>query len=236
MLASTKPIWLQGVIDILPISVAIIPWGILAGSLAIEAGLSPIQAQCMSLFVFAGAAQLAALNLVQIASPVLAILTSTFVISSRHLLYSAVYRPIALSLSRPRRYLLAFLLTDEMFAVVEAYREKHQVFHYSYAVAAGFSFYIIWNFASLGGILLGVTFGNMTEHGFDFAIAAIFIAMVVPNIKTIATLVSVLVSGSLMVIAEINNIDNSILLAGIGGMICAYLTEKATVKKNEGNN
>jgi len=217
---------MQGAIDILPISIAIIPWGLLAGSLAIETGLSPLQAQCLSLLVFAGAAQLAALNLIQLASPVLAILSSTFVISSRHLLYSALYRPVALALPRHRRYLMAFLLTDEMFAVIENYRAKTGRFDYGYAIGAGFAFYLIWNLASLAGILLGLIIGDMTELGFDFAVAALFIAMVIPAINSRATLVAVLVSGLLMILTQLYTVPNGLVLAAIGGMFCAFLTDR----------
>ena len=54
--------WQKGLMDVMPLTLAVIPWGMLAGSLAIEAGLTSWQAQCMSLFVFAGAAQLASYN------------------------------------------------------------------------------------------------------------------------------------------------------------------------------
>jgi branched chain amino acid efflux pump len=103
-----RSVVLRAIRDVLPLAIAVIPWGLLAGSLAIESGLTPLQAQCMSLLVFAGAAQLASLNLIQLASPWIAIFSTTFVISSRHLLYSAVYRQEALKLPRLKRYVLAF--------------------------------------------------------------------------------------------------------------------------------
>ncbi|WP_229667961.1 AzlC family ABC transporter permease [Oceanisphaera marina] len=81
----------QASIAIFPLCAAVIPWGILCGSLSIQAGLTPLQAQSMSLFVFAGAAQLAGVSLIGVASAPLPILSSTFIIGSRHLLYSAVY-------------------------------------------------------------------------------------------------------------------------------------------------
>ena len=53
----------QATLDVMPLAIATIPWGILCGSLAIQIGLTSLQAQLMSLLVFAGAAQLAALTL-----------------------------------------------------------------------------------------------------------------------------------------------------------------------------
>ncbi len=49
-----------GALKITPLCIAVLPWGLLAGSMAIQAGLSPAQAIGMSAFVFAGAAQLGA--------------------------------------------------------------------------------------------------------------------------------------------------------------------------------
>ncbi len=221
-----KPIWLLATIDIMPLSLACIPWGILTGSLAIEVGLSPAQAMCMSLLVFAGAAQIAGLNMLQLASPLLSILGTTFVVSSRHLLYSAVFRNFAQGLPRHKRYLLAFLLTDEMFAIAEAYRKQYCHFHYHYAVSAGFAFYIIWNLSTLSGIILGTALGNITELGFEFAVAALFIAIVIPAINNLASLTAVLVSGFVIITSELYGITNGILLAGLSGMVSAFCIDR----------
>lgn len=53
-----KKLFLQGVVAMIPLSVAVIPWGLLAGSYAIDSGLSPIESQALSAILFAGSAQL----------------------------------------------------------------------------------------------------------------------------------------------------------------------------------
>ena len=58
-----KPI-LKGFLDMLPLCLAVIPWGILCGSLAIQNGFTPFETQAMSLLVFAGSAQLVAIELI----------------------------------------------------------------------------------------------------------------------------------------------------------------------------
>ncbi len=218
-------VW-RSICDVLPLAIAVIPWGVLAGSLAIETGLTPLQAQCMSLFVFAGAVQLASLNLIQLMSPWIAIFSTTFVISSRHLLYSAVYRQEALKLPRLKRYLLPFILTDEMFVVSENYRKKTGAFSYAYAVTAGLVFYIVWNLATFAGISLGEALGNTEDLGFEFAVAAIFIVMVMPGVTNIPVLGAVLVSAIVAVVSELNGLSYGILLAGLSGMITGFVLEK----------
>jgi predicted branched-subunit amino acid permease len=68
----------RGVQDMLPLSVAVIPWGILAGSAAINAGLSVMQAVGMSALVFAGAAQLVSLSMLMTGASLLSILITVF--------------------------------------------------------------------------------------------------------------------------------------------------------------
>ncbi|SHO19948.1 Putative branched-chain amino acid transport protein AzlC [Moritella viscosa] len=127
----------RAVIDIMPLALATVPWGILCGSLAIKIGLTAIQTQLMSLLVFAGAAQLASITIMGAGGAISSIFSSTFVISSRHLLYSAVFREHVRQRSFLSRSCIAFFLTDEMFAVTCAYIEKHKTFSALYAVSAG---------------------------------------------------------------------------------------------------
>ena len=68
----------------LPLTLAIVPWGLLAGSFALEAGLSGVEGQAMSVFVFAGAVQLVVLGMIGTNAGLSAILITTFLITSRH--------------------------------------------------------------------------------------------------------------------------------------------------------
>lgn len=120
-------LWWRATLDILPLSISVIPWGILCGALALQAGLSPVQAQLMSLLVYAGAAQLSATTLFGAGTPLLPIMGSTMVITSQHLLYGFTFRRDVLPLSLRWRASLAFFLTDEMFAVALKDRERSGV-------------------------------------------------------------------------------------------------------------
>jgi 4-azaleucine resistance transporter AzlC len=214
----------QATADILPLSIAVIPWGILCGSLAIKVGLSPLQAQLMSLLVFAGAAQLASLTILGGAGALLSIFSSTFVISSRHLLYSAVFREHVRQKSITTRCCIAFLLTDEMFAVTCAYLEKNKSFSHLYAISAGIVFYLIWNTSTFIGIAAGKFIPNIENLGLEFAIAATFIAIVIPSIKNLSTLLSVLASGISVVIFSIMAIEHALIIATFIGMATGFFT------------
>ncbi|WP_440054513.1 AzlC family ABC transporter permease [Pseudoalteromonas sp. T1lg65] len=223
---SANSIKLAAFFDILPLSIAVIPWGILCGSLAIQVGLTPLQSQLMSLLVFAGAAQLSALTIVGASGGITTILGSTAVISSRHLLYSATFRECATKLPFGHKILLAFLLTDEMFAVTENKRKELGRFPLDYALISGATFYVIWNLSTFVGIIAGTSIPNLESLGLEFAIAATFIAMVVPNIKSSPVLAAVLVSATCAVVFHKMKVPNELLLSALIGMVVGYYLDK----------
>ncbi len=165
-LKDSKSTITSAILAAMPLSIAVTPWGILCGTLCIESGLTPFQAQLMSLAVFAGA------------------LNSTSMISVRHVLYSAAYKDDVSPLPLWKRILFAFLLTDEMFAIAKVEQLRTGRFDYWYAVITGFTFYLIWNMATFAGIFFAGMLDDIDSLGFDFAIVATFIAMIVPMIKS----------------------------------------------------
>ena len=214
---------LQAVRRIMPLCVAVIPWGILTGALAIKAGFSPLQAQFMSLFVFAGAAQLSAITLYAGGGSVLAIGVSTFVISSRHLLYSMTFRQHISHKNLAWRLSIGFLLTDEMFAVSETHTRQTGYFSALFALVSGLTFYLFWNLATYIGIVSGNYYGDLATLGLDFAIVAIFITMTFTEIRKFPVLVAVVISGCASIVLEPIIGDSYIVVAAITGMVSAYL-------------
>lgn len=227
-LRDNKSLALQALFDTLPLCVAVIPWGILTGALAIQTGMTPLQAQLMSLLVFAGAAQLSGMSMMANSTPLISLFASTFVISSRHLLYSVVFRQYVMQLPLHRRLVMGFVLTDEMFAVSQAHTHKTGQFSEAFALASGFSFYLIWNIATTAGIVAGEYFNNLDALGLDFAIAATFIAMTFGDIRRFPVLLAILVSGVLSVILKPVLSDSHIIVAALLGMLAAYSLNEPT--------
>lgn len=223
---SKSSLILQAIGDTMPLAIAVIPWGILTGALAIQVGMSPLMAQLMSLLVFAGAAQLSAMTLLSGGASSLAITSSVFVISSRHLLYSVVFRQYVMRLSRTWRAAIAFVLTDEMFAVSEAHTRRSGNFSPLFALVSGITFYVVWNFATLIGILAGDAISDLEQLGLDFAIAATFIAMTFDRLRESPIVVAILVSGTLAVVLKGMYPDSYIIIAAVIGMVTAYSVDR----------
>jgi predicted branched-subunit amino acid permease len=158
---------IEAALDTMPLAIAVVPWGILTGALAIQIGLSAMQAQLMSLLVFAGAAQLSGMTLMAGGASSLALFGSTFVISARHLLYSIVFREHVIELPQAWRIAIAMVLTDEMFAVSQAHTLRSGDFSPIFALVSGITFYLIWNIATLVGIIAGDSFDNLESLGLD---------------------------------------------------------------------
>jgi branched chain amino acid efflux pump len=200
-----RTLFIQGSYAVLPLILAVIPWGILAGSYALDAGLTALESQAMSAIVFAGAAQLVAVGMIKSGIGLSSILLTTLLVTSRHFLYGLSMRPQVSPLPLKWRLSLGFLLTDELFAISNP--EQKQPFNPWYALGGGLSFYIGWNISTCVGIIAGHNIPNLHLLGLDFAIVATFIALIVPIIKTKSTLICVLTSLLASVFCALLNIE-----------------------------
>lgn len=223
----------SGCMDVFPLVIAVMPWGVLCGAMAIEAGLTPLQAQAMSLFIFGGAVQLAGLGLMGTQAGLMSIFTTSAVISSRHLLYSATYRQFLLNQPTHVRWFTAFLLTDEMFALTMTRFKSAQAFDLSYSLTTGFVFYLGWNISSLLGIVLGSTLPDLTALGLEFIVACMFIALVIPQIQSLAVLVCVVVSAVFSTLLTSLGNEHSLMISGLMGMVSGYVFSQVMDKFKE---
>ena len=231
---------LKGFVDMLPLNLAVIPWGILCGSLAIQRDFSVLEALLMPLLVFAGAAQLVATELIASNASMATILFTVFIISSRHFLYGLALRDKLKTLPLTKRLGIAFVLTDELFALSMHKKSLRGKLRVVYGLAAGISFYLGWLLWNVIGIIAGSYLPDLTSLGLDFAIAATFIALVIPTITTIPILVTVVVAAILSVVFKLWHWQLDLVAAAIIAMVCGYLslqlqTKFKTIDKRQGS-
>lgn len=188
-----------------------------------DVGLSPFEGQALSAILFAGSAQLVAVGMFKAGVGLSTMLLTTFFITSRHFLYSVSMRGKIAPLPIKWRLLLGFLLTDELFAVVG--NQTPERFKPWYALGAGLSFYLVWNIATLVGIVAGSQIPNLDRFGLEFAVAATFIALVVPTIKDSPILVSVLVALVLSVAMAYFSIEGGLIISSVCGMVSGFACE-----------
>lgn len=216
----------KGAVDMLPLSLAVLPWGILFGSLAVQRGFSWLEAQMFSAIIFGGAVQIVTVELIADNASLFTVVFSAFIISSRHFLYGLTLRDRLSPKPLRWRLSLGFLLTDELFALSGDRRAYRNRFRLYYALGAGGSFYLAWNLWTFIGIVAGASLPDLTELGLDFAIAATFIALVIPEIKTLATLVAVLVAGVSSVIFTLWGFELGLVCAALMAMCSGFCVQK----------
>jgi len=195
-----KSFWhafLQGVRYEIPLLFGVVPFGMIYGVLALQAGLPPLQAQAMSMVVFAGSAQFVVVQLVANATPWALIVLTGFIINLRHMLYSASLAPWLQSLPGRWRAGLAYLLTDEAYAVTATYYRSGEGNPHGHAffLGAGLTLWASWQISTGVGISLGALVP--ASWGLDFALPLTFIALVVPNLRHRADILTAFVAGAL---------------------------------------
>jgi 4-azaleucine resistance transporter AzlC len=108
----------RGAVASVPMIIGGIPFGLLFGSLASSYGLSPWFAIAMSSIVFAGSAQFVAIGLISIHAPLWVIVSTTFIVNLRHLLYAADMVKYVKHLPMRLRIIMGFGWIDETYAAV----------------------------------------------------------------------------------------------------------------------
>lgn len=192
----------EGVRDILPAMIAAIPIGALFGALAVGKGLSVAEAGLMSVLVFAGGAQFAALELWTYPVPLLALAFSTLLINARHVLMGASLASKVGTFSLPQRLAGAWVLTDEAWALAERRALRRPLTPaYWFAVAAMLP--AAWIGSTFLGAWLGSFLGDPKRLGADFAFTALFIGLIAGLWRGRATGVTVGASGAAAALAYV---------------------------------
>ncbi len=205
---SNRSEFFAGVRAQVPILLGVAPFGMIYGVLAISAGLPTSLAQAMSAVVFAGSSQFIATNLFAAGAPFVVILLTTFVVNLRHALYSASVAPYVSALPLRWKLAVAYLLTDEAYAVaILRYRAEgselvangHRASPHYYYLGTALALWATWQASTAVGIFLGAQVP--ASWGLDFALPITFIALVIPALKDRPSVLSAVVAGAVALAA-----------------------------------
>jgi predicted branched-subunit amino acid permease len=194
--------FLRGVAAELPMMLGVIPFGLILGVTVNAAGMPPIPAQATSSVIFAGSSQIIFARLFGEGAPLFTIVLTAAIINLRHVLYSASIAPFLKPFSRGWKFLLAYLLTDEAYAVSVAHlttlkdrgHESLVRLHKQwYVFGAGLTLWLGWQISTAIGIFAG---GQIPESwSLDFSLPLTFIAIVVPALRDRAGIVVAIFAG-----------------------------------------
>lgn len=210
-----------------PLILGAIPFGMIYGVLALGAGLPLSVAQAMSLIVFAGSAQFIGVRLISEGVLGVVILVTTFIVNLRHALYSASVAPYVRYLSRRWKWLLAYLLTDEAYAIAILHYEPQDIHQPSnkrwYHLGAGLTDWTSWQLSTALGIFLGAQVP--ASWGLDFTLALTFIAIVVPALKDRPSVAAALSAGVVAVLTGDLPYRLGLILAAFVGILVGLVAE-----------
>jgi 4-azaleucine resistance transporter AzlC len=223
--SSPRAEFLAGVRAELPILVGVMPFGLIYGVVAIAAGLPPALALAMSFIVFAGSAQFIGADMVRDAVPGPIMVLTTFIVNLRHMLYSASLAPYVRHLPRRWKWLLAYLLTDEAYAVVilNYQRIKDLTHAHWFYLGAGLTLWTTWQASTAVGVFLGANVPS--SWGLDFTLALSFIGLVMLSLQDRATLAAALSAGLAAVAAYGLPYRLGLLVAALVGIVVGLAIE-----------
>jgi len=224
---------IAGVRAELPLLIGVVPFGMIYGVLALEAGIPPGVAQAMSAVVFAGSSQIILTQLVHAGTPALVMVLTVAVVNLRHALYSASVAPYVQHLRLGWKVLLSYLLTDEAYAVTILNYERleeqgqragpaHHQAHWFF-LGAGLALWGSWQLSTAAGIFLGAVVP--ATWSLDFTLVLTFIALVIPNLKDRPGVAAALCAGLAAVLGYNLPYRLGLLAAALAGVLAGMLVE-----------
>lgn len=183
-----------GIKRAVPIVLGYIPIGFAYGVLAGKTGLSDSNTLLMSLIVFAGSAQFIAVGLFAAGTGPAAIILTTFVVNLRHMLMAASLSPYLASWKKRYLAFFSFELTDETFALHSAAAGKLNECRLE-ALSLNVTAQASWVAGTLLGVVASGLIGDIKPMGLDYALAAMFIALLVGQCENLVRVVTAILAG-----------------------------------------
>lgn len=211
-----------GMRAVFPALPANVPFGLVAGVVAVDVGFSSLEGILLSGFWFAGAAQLAAMELLGENAPLVVVLLTAFVVNARYVMYSAAIAPYFDAFSRPMRWVSSFFLLDVTFALaVTEFESDSSRDDLSFYLGAAIPLWGIWTAATIAGVLLGARIPP--AWGIDFAIPLVFLALLAPSIQGRASIVAAVVGGVGATIGAGIPLNLGLIIAALAGVIAGVI-------------
>ncbi|MGM0397532.1 MAG: AzlC family ABC transporter permease [Halobacteriota archaeon] len=190
--------FVHGARDVAPALVGNVPFGVIVGVTAVKTGFDPVAAVAMSGLMFAGAAQLAMMELLRDAAPLAIVVLTGLVVNLRYVMYSATFSQYLTDYGPRWRGAIAALLIDITFAMsVTKVEEEPAIDTAGYYMGVGIPLWATWVSATAAGAILGA--GVPASWQLEFAVPLVFLALLAPAVKDSSTAVAGGVGGGVAI-------------------------------------
>lgn len=220
--------FLQGVKDCIPTLLGYISIGLSFGVVGSASGLSILEIALLTILVYAGSAQFIFCALFLTSSPASAIIVTIFVVNLRHLLMSLTLAPQFTRYSMLRNVGFGTLLTDETFSVAVTKQMQTGKLYGKWMDGLNVTAYSFWILSCITGAFIGKWVANPEKWGLDFALIAMFVALLVLQlgsvgkskvghyVKLIGTMAVILYGLSYIVPSHVAVLVATVIVATIG--------------------
>lgn len=218
--------WRKGLKAAVPVIVGYVPIGLAFGILASQQGLTVGTVFLMSLIVYAGSSQFIAAAMMATGADAVSVISTTFLVNLRHLLMSASLSQHMKKFSTKLQSIISFGITDETFAVSGSYVQNN-IATEGYFLGLHLASHGSWILSTvLGGIFVS-RLTDTTKWGIDFALSAMFIGLLIMQLKDKKGLLVSLCAGVLSLILRINLNDNyNVIIAAVVAATIGVVTER----------
>lgn len=218
----------RGFWDGAPFMVVLVPFAMLFGVLATEAGLNLFEALSFSVVVIAGAAQFAALQLLREEAPTLIVIASALAINLRMAMYSATLTPHLGHEPWWKRAIIAYFIVDQTFATASAIYEEtppmSRAAKTAYFFGAALAVAPLWWVSTILGALLGKAIPDWLA--LDFVMPITFLAVIAPMLRTGAHVVAAFVAILTALAMAFLPYNLGLMVAGVAGMMAGAEVER----------
>lgn len=223
--------FLAGARTLIPLAPGVIPFGLVAGVMAVDLGMSPGVAMGMTLLFYSGSAQMAALQLLNNDVLPVAIVLTALIINLRFVMYSASLAPHLHHLPRRWTWPLSYMLSDQSYAICILKLSSGELGRYAHIFYAGtaVAMWLAWQLSVLAGVYLGASIPS--TWSLSFAIPLSFLALLVPAIRSRATLGAAVVGGAVAVLAIDLPYNLGLITASIAGITTGMVINTVQQKK-----
>jgi len=223
-----SPHFRAGLRALLPVLPGVAAFGAISGVAMVGAGVPPWLAVVMSLVVFAGTAQLAALQLIAAGAPLGVIFLAGAILNLRFMLYSLSIAPHLQVLRPATRWLAGYFLSDNGYAHTIARIATHpgEPGHAEYYLGACSAIWLTWQAATLAGIIVGA--GVPASWSLEFVVVLTFTALAVGAVRDRAAGAAALAAGVTAVAAIDLPFRLGLIAAAAAGIAAGVATERWT--------
>jgi len=155
------------------------------GVVGVSSGLSILHVFLLATFVYAGASQFIICAMIATSSPISAIILTTFIVNLRHLLLSSALSPKFTQYSIQKNIGIGSLVTDESFGVAITKIARKEPINDRWMNGLNLTAYLVWIAACTVGGYIGGWFPDPEQLGLDYALPAMFIALLILQLQTI---------------------------------------------------